>query len=241
EAEQIELDTFEEVVGKGLKVAYQGKMILMGSTTFTNSTAQNHTAVYISVDGKESGYFEFKNKYRTGLNNVIEKLKNYQLSVLSGDNDGELSALKLIFSKGTNFIFNQLPHHKKEYIAKQEEHCMMVGDGLNDAIALQESTVGVAITNDAHQFTPASDVILDACSLLHLPNALSFAKTCISLTYLCFVVSFLYNVVGLFFAMTGQLSPIVSAILMPISSFTIIFISLVGTYFLSHKHFKERK
>jgi Cu+-exporting ATPase len=98
----------------------------------------------------------------------------------------------------------------------------MIGDGLNDAGALRQSNVGIAVVDDISSFSPASDAILEAKSLNKLQDFLFMAKNARIIIWISFIISFLYNITGLSFAVAGLLTPILAAILMPLSSITVV-------------------
>ena len=134
--------------------------------------------------------------------------------------------------QGSEIFFQQKPHDKLEKIRemkKQYKAVVMFGDGLNDSGALKEADVGVAIAENSQSFTPASDVIMHGEQMQNLGNIQSYMQWIMKLIRLSFVFSLLYNFTGLAFAITGHLSPLTSAILMPLSSLTILFISALGT------------
>jgi Cu+-exporting ATPase len=107
---------------------------------------------------------------------------------------------------------------------------MMVGDGLNDAGALQKSNVGVAVTDQTHLFTPASDAILEGQQVTKLFQLIRYAKSAKTMIVLIFILSIAYNLVGMYFATQALLSPMVAAILMPISSISIVALSALLSY-----------
>ena len=101
----------------------------------------------------------------------------------------------------------------------------MIGDGLNDSGALEMANCGIAISEDAFRFTPSSDAILDANELIHLPELLSTSRFATTILKTCYIFSVIYNIIGLSFALSGLLTPLIAAILMPISSISVVLIS----------------
>ena len=109
----------------------------------------------------------------------------------------------------------------------------MVGDGLNDAGALKRSSVGLAVSQQAGAFAPACDGIIDAEQLAQLPTFLRFARWSRRVVIAGMALSLLYNLVGLSFAVQGMLSPLLSALLMPISSLSVVVLTVGATHALA--------
>jgi len=241
ETKKIKTDDFQEITGKGIQAIIQNTQIQIGSAEFVRNSVSDtseieKTSLHIKIDNVYYGRFVFKNQYREGLQELfLELSKTYQIKVLSGDNDGERENLEAILPKNTELIFNQKPEQKLDFIKKLQEkgqNVMMVGDGLNDAGALAQSNVGISISENVNVFSPACDAILDAGEFSRLGYFLKLSHKSISIIKMSFTLSLLYNVVGLSFAVTGNLLPLVAAIIMPLSTITIVsFVTFMSNYF----------
>ncbi|MGV9004563.1 heavy metal translocating P-type ATPase [Flavobacterium sp.] len=237
--DSITLDSFEEVTGKGIFATIYDTTIHIGSAAFVGFTTENlatQTSVHISMNGIYKGKYIFDNQYRDGLKTIFADLsRHYKLSVLSGDNEGEKERLTQWLPQNTHLLFNQKPEQKLAYIAKLQEegsNVMMIGDGLNDAGALAQSNVGISISENVNVFSPACDGILDAVQFAKIPFFLRYAKNAMRTIYFSFGISLAYNLVGLSFAVTGHLSPLVAAIIMPLSTVTIVsFVTLMSNFY----------
>ena len=235
------LDAFEEHTGQGLEATSGPQHIKIGSSKFVGAATKNNfqeTTVHISTDHSYKGYFSFKNKYRKGIAQLFAQLnKAYDLVILSGDNDGEKSFLSKLFPFSVPMFFNQKPKDKLNYVAQLQasSNVMMVGDGLNDAGALAQSNVGVAVAENVNVFSPACDAILDAKQVVNLHQYLKSSKNAIAIIKASFVLSLCYNLIGLYFAVTGQLIPVIAAILMPLSSISIVVFTTLATNIIGKK------
>ena len=113
---------------------------------------------------------------------------------------------------------------------------MMLGDGLNDAGALKQSNLGVAVTDDINNFTPGCDAIMDGSSFHKLSQFIAQSKDAVKTIRRTFMISATYNLIGVYFAVQGTLSPLTAAVLMPISTITIITFTSVATHFYARKN-----
>jgi len=234
---------FQEIIGKGIEALVDGQLIKLGSSQFLKTMTENthkKTKVHVEINGVYKGSYVFNNQYRKGLEALFERLsKTYHLVVLSGDNDGERSILEKMVPAGTTLVFNQKPEQKLQYIAQMQlegKNVMMVGDGLNDAGALAQSNVGISISENVNVFSPACDGIMDATQFEKIHFLLRYSKNAMKTIYMSFGLSLLYNLVGLSFAVTGALDPIVAAIIMPLSTITIVsFVTIATNIFAKAK------
>jgi Cu+-exporting ATPase len=159
---------YKEIKGYGTTATISQHQVKMGSAEFVlHKTIEHHgygSKIYVSIDEEFVGYFAVKNAYRKGLEDVINSLKSkFDLKILSGDNSSEEPYLKYIFGDSTELLFNQKPEDKLNYIKSLQDKnkkVLMIGDGLNDAGALKQSDVGIAISDDTNNFSPACDAVL---------------------------------------------------------------------------------
>ena len=240
---------FDEMINKGITAEVDGVPLTLGSRSFVESHLPGKTIpetgtdravsiVHIAIDGNWKGYYEIANSYRNGMEEMLqlfkERLKSY---LISGDNDTQKEQFAPYFP-GDALRFEQSPAQKLNFIKSLQENggsVIMIGDGLNDAGALQQSDFGIALTDDVSSFTPACDAILDGDSLGKMNRFLDFSQASITVIKLSFGLSLLYNIVGLGFAVAGQLSPLVAAILMPLSSISIMIFTTAGTHLAAKK------
>ena len=242
-SENIEVTHFNEITGKGIEAKIVYKSILIGSASLVGvieNEISKQTKVHIKIDGKYKGFYSFDNQYRIGIEELFKNLaNNYELKILSGDNDGEKEILNELLPDNTELIFNQKPEQKLEYIEKlqlQGKNVMMIGDGLNDAGALAQSNVGISISENVNVFSPACDGIMDASQFSEIGYYLKFSKNAMLTIYMSFGLSLLYNLVGLTFAISGNLSPLVAAIIMPLSSITVVgFVTFMSNFYSRKK------
>jgi Cu+-exporting ATPase len=241
-SEKLTLTNFQEHIGKGISASHQGMNITVGAASFVGASEEKdllETAIHISINEQYAGKFVVKNAYRTHIKEVFTALeKHCELAVVSGDNEGEKNYLSTLLPEKTTFLFHQKPADKLAYVAelqKSGKKVLMIGDGLNDAGALAQSNVGIAISENINVFSPACDAILDATKFEQINTYLQVAKKAIQIIKYCFILSLCYNVIGLYFAVTGQLTPVIAAILMPLSSISIVLFTTIATNILGTK------
>jgi len=223
------VDNYREIAGMGIVGNVEGLKIMLGSRSFVAGSQPDDeglaSSVYISVNNKLRGFFKLENTYRDGLEDVLAGFGSFQQHMLSGDNDSEKENLTRVFGSSEALHFKQSPLDKLEFIKtlkSQNRNVIMIGDGLNDAGALLKADIGITIADDIYHFSPACDAILKSSEFSRLHRFLMFSRRSLKIVYVSYGISFLYNIVGLSFAVQGLLSPVVAAILMPLSSISVV-------------------
>ena len=232
---------FEEQQGLGLVVSDGTNELKLGSYRFLGvDKIDDETSSFVSWNGVVLGRFFVKQHFRKGIENLVKDLQNqgYRLHVITGDNERSREDLEQIFQGRAALNFHQSPNDKLEYIEKLQKSggkVLMFGDGLNDAGALQQSNVGISVSDNVYQFSPACDGILDSGHFKDIPRIMTLSKYGKKALRVNFTFSLLYNVVGLSIAASGLMSPIVAAILMPLSSVTVAVLSFTQVNFKAKK------
>ena len=230
---------YTEFVGQGISAEIDGNKVRVGSESFIfNIDVSNSRGTFVEINNEVKGYFTIKNTYRNGIQKLVVDLQNrFKLSLLSGDNDSEREHLSSIFQL-QQLHFNKKPEDKLHYIKTEQKSgkkVMMLGDGLNDAGALKQSEVGIAVSENLNQFSPACDAILDASELSRLSLFINYVQRSMTLVRFGYILSLIYNLIGLSFAVQGLLEPVIAAILMPLSSVTVVVFGMVSTSLLAKR------
>lgn len=249
------LTDVQEIPGEGVVGWFGDCEIRLGSARFAQAPeglktapdgavtgAVSGTVAHLNLGGQYRGFFVVKAAYRPGLDGLVASLRDrFSLFLVSGDTETERPWLRRWFLPD-RMRFRTQPAGKLQFVEnlQAENHrVVMLGDGLNDAGALRQADAGIAVTENTLQFTPASDAILEARALPDLPRFLAYCRHALRVIQVSFAVSLVYNGIGLSFAVTGHLSPIVAAILMPVSSFSMVLITTVGMRHWGRKWFGE--
>jgi Cu+-exporting ATPase len=236
------LEHIKEVAGAGIEAWENETHYKLGSAIFVGNVNDPvvGSEVWVSINNLLFGKFVIQNVLRAHVDRLVRELP-YPVAVLSGDNNHSEDYLKQQLQRPIQYYFNQSPQAKLAYIESLQlsgKDVMMIGDGLNDAGALSKSNVGVAVVDNTIQFSPASDAIMLADQLPLLDQYMKAAKWSKNLIKTTFVISTMYNIVGLYFSVTAQMSPLVAAILMPSSTFTIVICTMVGAALIEKFCFK---
>ncbi len=249
--------SFHETTGGGIEGCVNGHEIFVGSAIWLQSRLEEASpasclspnplvppsnagsVVHVAIDGKYRGCFALASALRPETAALAGQLQGgFELALLSGDNDRERETFESVLGPAADLRFGQSPLDKLNFIRARQASgrtVMMVGDGLNDAGALKQSDIGVAVVENVSAFSPASDVIITAGMVSRLADVLRYARQSARVVRAAFFVSAIYNLAGVAIAASGRLSPIVCAILMPLSSVSVVAFACLATTILARK------
>lgn len=239
--EKLPVLNYREMPGQGIVATINGRHLRIGSGSLVFGyfmETKLMTRVHLMIDGSYLGSFGFLQEYRNGMEQISELDPAYSLYLLSGDHDHERNNLLPFFPDEKQMYFNQSPQQKLDHIEELQSEgkkVIMLGDGLNDSGALKQSDLGIAVTDNVNNFSPGCDAILDGQSFNKLPLFLRFSKDAVNIIHASFLISLTYNFIGLSYAVTGRLSPLVAAVLMPLSTITIISFTTLATRFAAKR------
>ena len=220
-----------EVTGAGLAAVVDGHRVVLGSAAFvaieTGVAPPQADGTWASVDNGCPGRIHLAAAERPGAAMAVLSLAGQNdVWLLSGDDEGSAPRWAEVF--GDRMRFGQSAGDKLEVVRELQargRRVLMVGDGLNDAGALAAADAGFAVSDDTACLVPACDGIVSGARLADLPSLLRYARRARAVIATCFTVSIFYNVIGLALALGGLLTPLATAILMPVSSLTIVGLS----------------
>ncbi len=246
EYEVTNIDSYEEIIGEGFIAKRDEDVLRLGSSAFIFGvwSKAKQKGVFVEINGKYLGFFKARHALRPNIRDILDSLGNdNRLVLLSGDTDRGQEMFYHLFEGRGEVYFEQKPKDKLKKIESMQNQgytVMMIGDGLNDSGALKQSDIGIVVSDSTNNFSPACDGILDASLFGDFHFIIRFLRRSRYIIYGAFVMALLYNSIGLYFAVSGRLSPVIAALLMPISSISVIIYGVVSSYLLYRFTYKTK-
>jgi Cu+-exporting ATPase len=229
---EIIFDDFSQLSARGMVAQYDGVKIIGGNyqLMLDNHINVEHvsekTVFYFAIDSELCLIYELSDTVKESAKELVDNLKskNIETVMLTGDN--QASALSVAKEVGiTNILFSQSPEDKLSYIEllhTQNKVVVMVGDGVNDILALAKADIGIVMGSGSDIAVDVSDVVLLNDSLTSLLGAFQISKTTFSLIKQNFAISLVYNAITIPLAMAGLVIPLVAALSMSFSSLLVV-------------------
>lgn len=230
------LENIQNIAGKGISATYKGIKIAGGSAAFVKSLgasladdAGGSSEYYFMYDGKLVARFFLDDELREGAKASIKELKKMGLKVLMLSGDKQIVASKVASELGIDESHGELNPEQKALLIKELQksaNVVMVGDGINDILALKSANVGIAMGSGASVSVGVSDVVLLRDELEGLVFALRQAKKTFKIIKENLFISLVYNALSIPLAMAGFIIPLFAAISMSFSSLLVVLNSL---------------
>lgn len=210
---------FKYLAGKGIS----GK--IGGETWDIQGLDSKDKKLGVYRSGNKLGEISLDSQVKDGLSTLFSDLakRGKKISLLSGDEKSQVQAIfKMVpdSAKG-DCLFAAKPEDKLKFIEESQD-CLMVGDGVNDVEAMQKASLSVCMPGALENNLNISDILLSKGSLDDFRNLFRISQKVRSTEARLFAFTFIYNVLCVLLAATGWISPVVAAILMPISSITVL-------------------
>ncbi len=223
-----------EDVGHGIRGNANGHSVIIGSRTYMEVLLDDAPAdegTYVAIDGQVAGRFEVHTQVRPSVPETIQALRTRgcSVSVVTGDTDRDAAILQTMFA-AESLTFRAKPAEKVAAVEdlRRDGVVLMIGDGLNDVSAMAVADVSIAVTDETSTLAPASDVVMPAKRLADVPRLLEYTTDLTHIIRLSLWFTMAYNVLGIGLALAGRLTPVITAVMMPVSSLIVVGISVFG-------------
>ncbi|MFZ4575565.1 MAG: heavy metal translocating P-type ATPase [Phycisphaerales bacterium] len=231
--------------GRGIEARVDGSLVLVGSLTFIRDSAIDphrlcdavraaahggSTCVAVSVNGVVQAAGALGDVLREDSAHAVQALaeRGWRVRLLSGDAEGPTRrAGKLLGLPDEDVIHSATPEQKVAAVSAERARALtvMVGDGINDAAALAAADVGVSVHGGAEASLAAADAYLGQPGIGAVLELLRGSERTMGVVRRNLIVSVAYNAGAAALAVTGLIHPVIAAVLMPVSSLTVIFLS----------------
>ena len=240
-----QLDEFESFTGFGIKAIVNNKSIIIGNTKFMADNSidltktqnifdelsnQGLTVIYVSIENIIKGIITIEDALKDNAAKAIEELKKMGIKPILLTGDNAKTAASIANKLGIDdFRSEVLPADKARIVSEYQginNIVAMVGDGINDAPALAQADIGVAIGTGTDVAIETAGVVLISGDLTGVLNSIKLSKAVIKTVKQNLFWAFIYNTIGVPLAAFGLLSPMFAALAMSLSSVSVVSNSL---------------
>lgn len=227
----LEFSAVKEIRAKGISARLKNDEFIGGNAQFLQecgikmSQKFSDTHFVFAKNGEILAHFEFESVLRAGANELVSYLKKIKMPIKMLTGDNEKAAQKVASKLGiTDFTAFCLPENKMQFVTtlSQKHKVLMVGDGVNDALALQNAAVAVSLKQGADLAAQNSDIILLKNDLCALEQAIRLSKKTFIIIKQNLAFSLCYNALTIPLAFVGLINPLVAAASMSLSSVVVI-------------------
>lgn len=216
-----------EEIGLGIRASYLDKKYEIKSS---QQKHENAKTLGLYEDGEEILWFALGDEIRPQVAQILKKWigMNKNVAILSGDDSGRVADCAQSLGLDPNKSKGELLPSDKAEIVSQSRPCLMVGDGANDALALQRADVGVAVKGSMQLSLKSCDVYLSKPGLIPLDQLFILSQSSVALIKRNLKFSFFYNLIGITLAASGHIDPLAAAVFMPLSSLTVLVSTIIA-------------
>jgi Cu+-exporting ATPase len=225
-------DEFSQVPACGIEAKYEnieifgGNLKLMKSNGIEISYESENTLFYFAINKKVMAIYELSDKIKDEAKELVDDLSKRGIEVVMLTGDHGSIAKKVADEIGIEkFLYEQTPEDKSQYVEmlhKEDKKVVMVGDGVNDILALANADIGIVMGSGSDIAIDVGDVVLLNNSLKSLQDAFKISRTTLFLIKQNLLLSLIYNGITVPLAIAGYVIPLVAAISMSISSLLVV-------------------
>jgi len=229
---EINFDEYGQSPALGINAKYNDTTLVGGNLRLLNKFnieidfKTQDTVFYFALNSTVVAIYELRDKLKADAKDIINGFKKRDIEVVMLTGDNKHSATQVASElEIKNFMYEYSPEDKADYIStlhKDNKTVVMVGDGINDILALARADIGIAMGSGNDIAVDVGDIVLLNDSLKSLEDAIKISKTTFGLIKQNLLISLLYNAVTIPLAMAGYVIPLVAAISMSFSSLLVV-------------------
>ena len=226
------LDEYKQIASLGMSAKYKensifgGNLKLMQNNGMESDFISDNTLFYYAVNGKIVAIYELEDKIKENAKELVINLAKKGIETIMLTGDHEKTAQKVAKEVGIErYISEQTPENKSDFIEQlhnEKKVVVMVGDGVNDILALAQADIGIVMGSGSDIAVDVGDIVLLNDTLQSLEDAFKISRTTFGLIKQNLGISLVYNAITVPLAMAGFVIPLIAAISMSVSSLLVV-------------------